>query len=157
GPSGVGAIKPDLLAPSGQMSTDLGYLYRTGEQERRGFYQLPPGYSVDGGTSTATPMAAGATAILLSAAKQTNLSYAAMSLKAALIGSTRRPTNLREYEQGNGLIQSDAAYELLKSMAGKAPIVVTASAPVKTVMSHLTPIPNQGVGIYEREGWKAGD
>src|SRR5262249_55943323 len=44
GPSGTGALKPDLLAPSGQISTDPGY--RKGGT-RKGLYRLPPGYAVD--------------------------------------------------------------------------------------------------------------
>ena len=70
GPNGIGALKPDILAPSGQMGTDIGYVWRIPEQQKQGLYKLPAGYAVDGGTSTATPMAAGATSLVLSAAKQ---------------------------------------------------------------------------------------
>jgi hypothetical protein len=157
GPSGSGALKPDLLAPSGQMSTDIGYLYREGEQELRGLYQLPPGYFVDGGTSTATPMAAGATALVVSAAKQTGVKYDARTLKAALTGSTRFIANLASHEQGNGLIQVAGAYERLKALQGKPPVAIISRGPVKTRLSRLLATPNQGVGLYEREGWGVGD
>ncbi|HEV8150818.1 MAG TPA: S8 family serine peptidase, partial [Gemmatimonadales bacterium] len=156
GPSGTGALKPDLLAPSGQMSTDIGYLYRTFEQELRGLYQLPAGYSVDGGTSTATPMAAGATALLLSAAKQSGVPYDAARLKAALVGSARFIPSLAAHEQGNGLLQVAAAYRLLTALANARPVAIVSRAPVQTRLSHLLAPPHEGVGLYEREGWSVG-
>ncbi len=153
-PSGTGALKPDLLAPSGQMSTDPGF--RKGAVIR-GLFQLPPGYSVDGGTSTATPMAAGATALVVSAAKQTGVPYDAARLKSALVGSARYIPNLTAYEQGNGLIQVEAALELLKRLEKISIVKITSRAPVHTRLSNLLPTPNVGVGLYEREGWKVGD
>lgn len=154
GPSGIGALKPDLLAPSGQISTDPGY--RQGAS-RKGLYQLPRGYSVDGGTSTATPMAAGATALVLSAAKQRGLRYDAALLKAALTGSTRYIPRLFAHEQGAGLIQVGAAIELLEKLQQSQTIRIESRAPVRTVLSALLSTPHEGVGLYEREGWKAGD
>ena len=154
GPSGIGALKPDMLAPSGQMSTDPGY--RKGA-EIKGLFELPPGYAIDGGTSTATPMAAGATALVVSAAKQTKVPYDAFTLKAALTGSARFISRLSAHEQGNGLVQVEAAYERLKQLEKAPQISITSTAPVRTRLSQLLPIPNQGVGIYEREGWAAGD
>ncbi len=153
GPSGAGALKPDLLAPSGQMSTDPGY--RMGES-RKGLYKLPPGYSVDGGTSTATPMAAGATALVVSAAKQSGVHYDAAKLKAAITGSARHIARLAAHEQGNGLIQVGAAYELLQKLQTVSPVSIESRGPVKTKLSHLLRTPNEGVGLYEREGWTAG-
>jgi hypothetical protein len=154
GPSGSGALKPDLLAPSGQMSTDPGY--RKGASFK-GLYQLPPGYSVDGGTSTATPMAAGATALVVSAAKQSGVPYDAARLKAAITGSARHIPRLAAHEQGNGLIQVGAAFELLKKLQAVEPVTITSRAPVKTRLSHLLLTPDEGVGLYEREGWAVGD
>ena len=153
GPSGSGALKPDLLAPSGQMSTDPGY--RKGEL-RKGLFQLPPGYSVDGGTSTATPMAAGATALVVSAAKQTGVAHDAARLKAAITGSARHIPHLRAHEQGNGLIQVGPAFDLLTKLGTAQPISITSSAPVRTKLSPLLRTPNLGVGLYEREGWTVG-
>lgn len=154
GPSGSGALKPDLIAASGQMSTDPGY--RKGASFK-GLYQLPPGYSVDGGTSTATPMAAGATALVVSAAKQSGVPYDAARLKAAITGSARYIPRLAAHEQGNGLIQVEAAFELLKKLQAVEPVTITSRAPVKTKLSHLLLTPNEGVGLYEREGWAVGD
>jgi hypothetical protein len=154
GPSGAGALKPDLLAPSGQMSTDPGY--RKG-QLKKGLFQLPPGYTVDGGTSTATPMAAGATALVVSAAKQSAVRYNAASLKAAITGSARQIPHLAAHEQSNGLIQVAPAFELLKQLERAQPITIESRGPVKTMLSHLLLTPHQGVGLFEREGWSVGD
>jgi hypothetical protein len=153
GPSGSGALKPDLLAPSGQMSTDPGY--RKGEL-RKGLFQLAPGYSVDGGTSTATPMAAGATALVVSAAKQSGVAHDAGRLKAAITGSARHIPRLGAHEQGNGLIQVGPAFELLTKLDQLQPIAITSSAPVRTKLSHLLQPPDRGIGLYEREGWSVG-
>ncbi|MGW8265608.1 MAG: hypothetical protein ACWGSQ_04520, partial [Longimicrobiales bacterium] len=65
GPMGNGALKPDIISPSNYVSTAQGFV------EGRaipGLFQLPPGYTIAGGTSTATPTAAGAVALLVSAA-----------------------------------------------------------------------------------------
>jgi hypothetical protein len=156
GPGGNGSLKPDLLAPSGQMSTDIGYVYREFEQEFKGLYQLPPGYFVDGGTSTATPMAAGATALVVSAARQSGVPWDAKTLKSALTGSARFIPSLRAHEQGNGLIQVAAAFERLKAMPSRPAISISCVAPVKTRLSHLLHPPHSGPGLYEREGWTAG-
>lgn len=157
GPSGIGALKPDFLAPSGQVSVDIGYVYRPSSQERRGLYQLPAGYFVDGGTSTAAPMAAGAAALVVSAARQTGVPHDAVRLKAALMGSARHIPRLAAHEQGSGLVQVRAAYELLRSMGGGARVAITSQAPVRTRLSHLLATPHTGVGLYEREGWSVGD
>jgi hypothetical protein len=154
GPSGIGALKPDFLAPSGQMGTDP--VYRNG-MVARGLFQLPPGYSIDGGTSTATPMACGSAALVVSAAKQTGVPYDAARLKAALTGSARYIPSLKANEQGSGLVQVEAAYELLKKLKDQPMVTITSRAPVHTRLSGLLPTPNEGVGIYERGGWRAGD
>jgi hypothetical protein len=154
GPSGNGALKPDLIAPSGQMGTEVGYRKGAGQ---KGLYRLPPGYSVDGGTSTATPMAAGAAALVVSAAKQTGVPHDAARLKAALTGSARYIANLAAHEQGNGLIQVGPAYALLQKYASTAPLSIAVQGPVRTKLSPLLQPPNTGVGLYEREGWKLGD
>ncbi|HKU14908.1 MAG TPA: S8 family serine peptidase [Steroidobacteraceae bacterium] len=153
GPNGSGALKPDLLAPSEEISLLPGFM-RGGRV--RGLYQLPPGYSVSGGTSTSGPMAAGAAALVISAARQTGVSFDAARLLKALNGSARYLPNLAAHEQGNGLIQVAAAYELLKRLQDVPPVTVVSRAPVRTRLAPLLSTPNEGVGIYEREGWIAG-
>lgn len=154
GPSGSGALKPDLIAPSGQMGTEVGYRKGAGQ---KGLYRLPPGYSVDGGTSTATPMAAGAAALVVSAAKQTGVPHDAARLKAALTGGARFISNLSAHAQGNGLIQVAPAYALLEKYKSVGPLSIAVEAPVRTKLSPLLEPPNTGVGLFEREGWKLGD
>ena len=46
------ALKPDVIAPSNYVSTGRGFIEGTAIP---GLMQLPPGYSIAGGTSTATP------------------------------------------------------------------------------------------------------
>lgn len=154
GPSGTGALKPDLLAPSGMMSTDVGF--RTGDI-KRGLYRLPPGYRIAGGTSTATPMAAASAALVVSAAKQLGLLHDAVRLKAALVGSARHIPRLAAHEQGNGLLQVGAAIERLRRLQSAPPMTIDSRAPVKTKLSHLLSTPHEGVGLFEREGWAPGD
>lgn len=154
GPAGSGALKPDVLSPSGHMGNDPGY--RMGGR-RDGLYQLPPGYTMGGGTSEATPVATGSVALLISAAKQAGVAHDAVRLKAAITGSARWIQKLGAFEQGNGLIQVGAAWDLLSSMSStQARITVESRAPLNTVISALSETPNEGVGIYEREGWKPG-
>jgi hypothetical protein len=157
GPSGIGDLKPDLLAPSGEMSLDLGFLWLKRKRERRGLYQLPPGYSVSSGTSEATPMAAAVAALVLSAAKQTGVPHDAMRLKAALLGSARYMPALQAFEQGNGLIQVEAAYNALKRRPQTPAVSIASRAPVRTSLSTMLSTPNVGLGLYEREGWAVGD
>ena len=154
GPSSAGALKPDLLAPSGQMSTDPGY--RKGGAVR-GLFQLPPGYGIGSGTSTATPTAAGATALVVSAAKQSGVKFDAVRLKAALTRSARYISRLPAHEQGNGLLQVAAAFDMLRKLQTAEVMRIDSSAPVKHRLSGLFATPHRGEGIYEREGWKTGD
>ncbi|OFV81511.1 MAG: hypothetical protein A2Y78_03460 [Acidobacteria bacterium RBG_13_68_16] len=154
GPAGSGALKPDVLSPSGHMGNDPGY--RIGGR-RDGLYQLPPGYTMGGGTSEATPVATGAVALLISAAKQAGVAHDAVRLKAAITGAARWIQTLGAFEQGNGLIQVGAAWDLLSSMPStQTRITVEGRAPLNTVISALSETPNEGVGIYEREGWNPG-
>jgi hypothetical protein len=78
GPMGNGAAKPDIIAPSNYVSTGRGFLEGTAIP---GLMQLPPGYNIAGGTSTATPTTAGAVAPLISAARQSGVSFDAYRLR----------------------------------------------------------------------------
>ena len=155
GPGGNGAIIPDLMSPSALTTTDLGF-----NQGRRteGLYHLPPGYTICGGTSCATPVAAGAVALLLSAAKQTGMTVDPARLRYALGGTTRHLANILTHQQGRGLLQVEAAWEILRATARSGvPISIVGRAPVRTVHSQWLQVPHEGVGLYEREGWTVGD
>jgi hypothetical protein len=151
GPAADGGLKPDLLAPSGQISLRPGYIVEPPKASG-----LPPGYAIDGGTSTAGPMAAGAAALVISAARQSHVPYDAIRLKAALLSSARHICELPEFVQGNGLVQVDAAFDLLKEFAQSPPISVESAAPVRTRDSGVLASPDRGAGLYEREGWSVG-
>lgn len=155
GPMGDGGLKPDVISPSNYVSTAQGFV------EGRaipGLFQLPPGYTIAGGTSTATPTAAGSVALLMSAAKQAGIPYDAERIKWAVTRGARWVDHIDAYKQGNGVISVAGAWDILNRIASGAPMVrITSSAPVKHVYSHLLPNPHRGVGLYERYGWKPGD
>jgi len=155
GPMGNGAAKPDIIAPSNYVSTGRGFLEGTAIP---GLMQLPPGYNIAGGTSTATPTTAGAVALLISAARQHGVSFDAYRLRQALMTSGRWVPHLPSYKQGNGVVNLAGAWEALKAMDSvRTPITITSRAPVRHATSHLLAEPGVGVGIFEREGWVRGD
>lgn len=151
GPAKDGALKPDLLAPTASLTTRPGYL--PGQNAYKS-YALPPGYQILGGTSTSTPFAAAGAALLISAAKQSGVKYDARRLRWAIMNSARFLPKYGPEIQGAGLMQVPAAWEALKN--APEPIEIVSRAPVKAVLSENLPVPHQGTGIYEREGWTAG-
>ena len=157
GPAGNGALKPDLLAPSNVLSSDVAF-EPGGRVE--GLYELPPGYAIAGGTSTATPVAAGAVALLISAAKQTGTPYDAARLRRALLTTARPLAHIAPFDQGNGLLQVAAAWEALRRLAHEpataAPVAIAVQAPVRTALSDWLVPAHTGPGLYELGGWRVG-
>jgi hypothetical protein len=155
GPMGDGSLKPDVIAPSNYVSTALGF--QPG-RTRPGLFTLPPGYTIAGGTSTATPTAAGAVALLISAARQTGIRHDVPRIKHALTMSARYVPHLPAYKQGNGVVNVAGAWELLQALdTATLDITIESRAPVRHWVSGLLVTPHEGVGIYEREGWSPGD
>ena len=155
GPLGDGMLKPDIISPSEILSTNRAW---QNGMVQAGLFRLPPGYSVVGGTSTATPTATGAVAMLISAAKQAGVKCDAFRIRHALTMSARFIDHIEAYKQGNGVVNVGAAWEILKALNGVNEMVtITCKAPVRHAYSHLLPTPNEGVGLYEREGWSVGD
>jgi hypothetical protein len=156
-PMGNGGFGPTIISPSNIISG-----YRGWEDAASGYmasvFRLPPGYRISGGTSTATPVATGAVALLISAAKQTGIKYDACRIKQALSMSAKHVANIPVYKQGNGVINVAGAWDLLKAMdrAGDPPLI-TSAAPVRHAYSALLVKPDEGVGLYEHEGWSPGD
>lgn len=155
GPMGNGALKPDILSPSNYVSTAQGFV---DGRVMPSLFELPPGYTIAGGTSTATPTAAGAVALLISGAKQAGIDYDPYKLKWAITRSARWVPHIAAYKQGNGVVNVSAAWEILKELdAGGQMIEIISRAAVRHPYSHLLPTPHEGVGIYERVGWDRGD
>ena len=83
---------------------------RCGSRGRACRYTLPPGYSLFNGTSMASPQAAGAAALLISAAKQAGVQKQPAQLRQAMNSSARfldgpAHASIPIYAQGNGLIE----------------------------------------------------
>ena len=155
GPMGDGTLKPDVISPSNYVSTWLGFLEG---RAMAGLFQLPPGYTIAGGTSTATPTAAGAGALLISAARQAGIPIDPYRLKYAITRGARWVPHIAAYKQGNGVVNVAGAWEILQRLeAGALALEIETRAPVATPYSHMLPTPHTGFGLYERSGWKAGE
>ena len=153
GPREDGGFKPNLVAPGAAISTTP--LWQPGGPVG-GTYTLPPGYSMLNGTSMASPQAAGAAALLVSAAKQAGVQKQPAQLRQALVSSARLldTSRIQVYEQGNGLLNVGAAWDLLKNNIKVS--TISAAVPVNTVLSSFLATPGVGQGIYDREGVAAG-
>jgi hypothetical protein len=151
GPREDGGFKPEIVAPGAAVSTTPMWQNGVGLP-----YQLPPGYQLMNGTSMAAPQATGAAALLISAARQTGAQFKPDQLRQAIRSSTRLldASRLGVYRQGNGILQTEAAWNLLKTNISTDEIV--AKVPVNTVLSSFLAEPGIGVGIYDREGVVAG-
>jgi hypothetical protein len=155
GPREDGGLKPQVVAPGSELSTWPAWDPGITEASARP-YNLPPGYGMIQGTSMASPMVAGSVALLLSAAQQNQglKDVTPAQIRKSIFSSARYLPAYGAYEQGNGLVQVGAAWDLLKQNPDVASIA--SSAPVKTTISQFLLTPNVGQGIYEREGWVAG-
>jgi subtilisin family serine protease len=156
GPREDGGFKPQLLASGSAISTIPMWQPGGGLAST-----LPPGYAMFNGTSMSSPQAAGAAALLVSAAKQTNRQYQPAQLRQAIVSSATLITEANPdfgrvpiTRQGNGLMNTSAAWDLLKTNIKTAEI--SASVPVNTVLSGFLAQPGIGAGIYDREGVSVG-
>ncbi|TQM57831.1 S8 family serine peptidase [Humibacillus xanthopallidus] len=152
GPREDGGFKPEIVAPGAAISTTP--MWETSSPVP-GTYTLPAGYSMLQGTSMASPQAAGAGALLVSAAKQAGVQSKPAQLREALTSSARQLDRYGAYEQGNGLINVGAAWELLKT--NLKPVDISSSVEVHTILSGFLATPGRGEGIFDREGVAAGD
>ena len=152
GPREDGGFAPTLIAPGSAISSIPTWMAGS---PVAGTYDLPPGYAMLQGTSMASPQAAGAGALLVSAAKARNVQHSPAQLRLALTTTTKAIEHYQAFEQGNGLIDVNRAWALLSENI--KPVDITSSVEVHTVLSGFLKTPGVGVGIYDREGVKAGD
>ncbi|HEV2784456.1 MAG TPA: S8 family serine peptidase [Actinophytocola sp.] len=152
GPAEDGGFKPNIVAPGSATSTVP--TWQPG-QPVAGAMTLPPGYGMFNGTSMASPQTAGAAALLVSAARARGVQHSAAQLRRAITSSARFIPGYQAYEQGNGLINVDRAWNLLQANIRIDDI--TGKVPVNTLLSPFLATPGVGVGIHDREGVRAGD
>lgn len=146
GPREDGGFKPNITAPGAAVSTVQMWL--PGAPVKEAGYELPPGAAMFQGTSMASPQAAGAASLLLSAARDNDLGITPAQLRQAIFSSARFQRDTPAYAQGNGYLDVPGAWELLRS--GIETRTFTSSAPVCTPISGFLTTPNVGEGIYNR-------
>ena len=152
GPSEDGNFKPQIIAPGSAVSTVPTWQSPNGACLP---YTCPAGYAMFNGTSMASPQAAGAAALLVSAAKQAGVQSQPAQLRTAMNSTARFINGYQAYEQGNGLIDVEKAWAMLQQ--NPKTVSISSAVPVHTVLSGFLATPGVGVGIYDREGVKAGD
>ncbi|SCF02699.1 pre-peptidase C-terminal domain-containing protein [Micromonospora viridifaciens] len=145
GPREDGGFKPDITAPGAAISTVPGWIAEAPVASTG--YTLPVGYAMLQGTSMASPQAAGAAALLLSAAKQNGISATPAELRDAIYSTADFNKDEPAIAQGRGQFNVIHAWQhLAKGVADTDD--VTASAPVCTVLSGRLVQPNAGSGLY---------
>ncbi|HXH78296.1 S8 family serine peptidase [Nocardioides sp.] len=152
GPREDGGFKPNITAPGSAISTTP--TWQPGIAVAEAGYSLPAGYAMFNGTSMASPQAAGAMALLLSAGKQEGLATSnAAALRQAVYSTSVYNPGVPAFLQGHGQINIPAAWTLFRQSL--TPDTFTSSAPVCTeiwkILGRTT-----GTGIYNRCAADAG-
>ncbi|MFE5946820.1 S8 family serine peptidase [Streptomyces sp. NPDC056480] len=148
GPREDGGFAPTLSAPGAAVNTIQTWL--PGAPVKEAGYELPAGYGMLQGTSMASPQAAGAAALLLSAAKQRHMELTPAELRTALTSTAKNIENVQAHEQGAGLINITGAWSAIED--GATAHEYTVRAPVDTAIDEFLKSPGAGTGIYDREG-----
>ena len=150
GPREDGGFKPNVVASGAAISTIPMW------QAQGCLAQVcPVGYALFNGTSMAAPQSAGAAALLVSAAQQFGAQHQPAQIRQAMNSSTRYLAGrYQAYEQGNGLLNVGAAWDLLKTNIKT--VNISSSVAVNTILSGFLANPGFGVGINDREGVFAG-
>ncbi len=148
GPREDGGAKPNIAAPGSAISTTP--VWQAGSPVPEAGYALPPGYGMFNGTSMASPQAAGAAALLLSAAKDNDLGVTPAGLRRAIYSSAKPIAGVPTYGQGYGMFDVPGAWKLLRK--GVTTRSYVSDAPVCTVLSGQLATPNRGTGVYNRCG-----
>ncbi|MGW6389758.1 S8 family serine peptidase [Streptomyces sp. NPDC055103] len=145
GPREDGGFTPTITGPGSAVNTIPTWLPGAGVAESG--YTLPAGYGMLNGTSMSSPQVAGASALLLSAAKQRGLDVSPLTLRTALTSTAQRIGGVAAHEQGSGRIDINEAWDAIKDGATAHDYKV--EAPVDTL---IFPAPHTGTGVYDREG-----
>ncbi|BDH03787.1 S8 family serine peptidase [Streptomyces seoulensis] len=148
GPREDGGFTPTITAPGAAINTTQTWL--PGAPVAEAGYTLPAGYSMLQGTSMASPQAAGASALLLSAAKQKDVDLTPAVLRTALTSTAHHISGAQAYEEGSGLIDVVDAWNAIR--LGASAREYTVKAPVDTAIDYALKTPGFGTGLYDREG-----
>ncbi|MEU7319865.1 S8 family serine peptidase [Streptomyces griseoviridis] len=148
GPREDGGFTPTLSAPGAAINTTQTWL--PGGPVAEAGYSLPAGYSMLQGTSMASPQAAGASALLISAAKQKHIELTPATLRTALTSTADHVKGVQAYEEGAGLINIPDAWKSIRK--GATAHEYTVKAPVDTAIDYALKTPGFGTGLYDREG-----
>lgn len=146
GPREDGGFKPSLMAPGSAISTVPRWFNQSDIAETG--YTLPPGYAHFNGTSMASPQAAGAAALILSAGFQTGTPITPAQMRKALYTAANFQRGIPATAQGHGQFDVQESWRILR----RDPEVSTydVSAPVCTEISDFLATPGKGTGIYNR-------
>ncbi|MEU6180793.1 S8 family serine peptidase [Streptomyces coeruleorubidus] len=148
GPREDGGFTPTLVAPGAAINTIQTWM--PGQPVAEAGYSLPAGYGMLQGTSMASPQAAGAAALLLSAAKQKKIELTPATLRTALTSTADHIKGVQAYEEGAGLMNIEDAWDSIRD--GATSHAYTVKAPVDTAMDDKLKTPGYGTGLYDREG-----
>ncbi|MGW0751076.1 S8 family serine peptidase [Streptomyces sp. NPDC002587] len=148
GPREDGGFTPTITAPGASINTIQTWL--PGAPVKEAGYSLPAGYGMLQGTSMSSPQAAGASALLISAAKQQKIALSPASLRTALTSTAKKIEDVPAHAQGSGLIDVNGAWESIQR--GAKANEFTVKAPVDTAIDQFLKTPGFGTGVYDREG-----
>jgi Subtilase family/Bacterial pre-peptidase C-terminal domain len=148
GPREDGGFTPTLSAPGAAINSTQTWL--PGGPVPEAGYTLPAGYSMLQGTSMASPQVAGASALLIGAAKQRHIDLTPAKLRTALTSTAKHIPGVQAYEEGAGLIDIVDAWQQITH--GVTAATYTVKAPVDTAIDEFLETPGFGTGIYDREG-----
>ncbi|MGW0787376.1 S8 family serine peptidase [Streptomyces sp. NPDC002911] len=149
GPREDGGFAPILTAPGASINTTQTWI--PGGPVKEAGYSLPAGYSMLQGTSMSSPQAAGAAALLLSAAEQKRIELPPADLRTALTSTATHIDGVPAHAQGAGLMNIVGAWKQIEKK-GTSAHEYTVKAPVDTAIDFALKTPGFGTGLYDREG-----